>query len=140
MLSRDPGVNPKRVATWRERQTVEDSETGPKAPCSIDDEVEQRHSTFKDAALKRLLCDCQGSVADAYCGNPRSACLRAQTKDRRRADSLRTHLHDLDIRAWQRHGNPAPSDAGPKPSGLCYNSQGLGKDHEMIDRQPLSDP
>ncbi|RWR24895.1 IS481 family transposase, partial [Sinirhodobacter populi] len=33
-LSRELGINPKTVAKWRKRQTVEDMKTGPKEPCS----------------------------------------------------------------------------------------------------------
>ena len=33
-LSRDLGINPKTVAKWRKRATVEDLKTGPKAPHS----------------------------------------------------------------------------------------------------------
>ncbi len=33
-LSRDLGINPKTVAKWRKRQTVEDLKTGPKEPRS----------------------------------------------------------------------------------------------------------
>jgi transposase-like protein len=31
-LSRELGINPKTVAKWRKRKTVEDLKTGPKAP------------------------------------------------------------------------------------------------------------
>jgi len=31
-LSREFGVNPKAVAKWRKRETVEDRKTGPKEP------------------------------------------------------------------------------------------------------------
>ncbi|KQO07851.1 transposase [Sphingomonas sp. Leaf242] len=31
-LSRELGINPKTVAKWRKRATVEDLKTGPKAP------------------------------------------------------------------------------------------------------------
>ena len=33
-LSRDLGINPKTVAKWRKRQTVEDLKTGPREPRS----------------------------------------------------------------------------------------------------------
>ena len=33
-LSRELGINPKTVAKWRQRQTVEDMKTGPKEPRS----------------------------------------------------------------------------------------------------------
>ncbi|SEK21257.1 hypothetical protein SAMN04488526_0001, partial [Jannaschia helgolandensis] len=33
-LSRELGINPKTVAKWRKRQTVEDQKTGPKEPRS----------------------------------------------------------------------------------------------------------
>lgn len=33
-LSRELGINPKTVARWRKRTTVEDLKTGPKAPHS----------------------------------------------------------------------------------------------------------
>ena len=33
-LSRELGINPKTVAKWRNRQTVEDRKTGPKEPRS----------------------------------------------------------------------------------------------------------
>ena len=33
-LSRELGLNPKTVAKWRKRQTVEDRKTGPKEPRS----------------------------------------------------------------------------------------------------------
>jgi transposase-like protein len=33
-LSRELGINPKTVAKWRKRQTVEDLKTGPKEPRS----------------------------------------------------------------------------------------------------------
>ena len=33
-LSRELGINPKTVAKWRKRTTVQDLKTGPKAPCS----------------------------------------------------------------------------------------------------------
>ena len=33
-LSRELGINPKTVAKWRKRATVEDLKTGPKEPCS----------------------------------------------------------------------------------------------------------
>ena len=33
-LSRELGINPKTVAKWRKRQTVEDLKTGLKEPCS----------------------------------------------------------------------------------------------------------
>ena len=33
-LSRDLGINPKTVAKWRKRQTVEDRKTGPREPHS----------------------------------------------------------------------------------------------------------
>ncbi|RZK37389.1 MAG: IS481 family transposase, partial [Hymenobacter sp.] len=33
-LSRELGINPKTVAKWRKRATVEDQKTGPKAPHS----------------------------------------------------------------------------------------------------------
>ncbi|MEM9431333.1 MAG: IS481 family transposase, partial [Pseudomonadota bacterium] len=33
-LSRELGINPKTVATWRKRQSVEDLKTGPKEPRS----------------------------------------------------------------------------------------------------------
>lgn len=33
-LSRELGINPKTIAKWRKRQTVEDSKTGPRAPRS----------------------------------------------------------------------------------------------------------
>ncbi len=34
-LSRELGINPKTVAKWRKRQSVEDRKTGPKEPRSI---------------------------------------------------------------------------------------------------------
>ena len=33
-LSRELGINPKTIAKWRKRETVEDRKTGPKEPCS----------------------------------------------------------------------------------------------------------
>ncbi|WP_420853798.1 hypothetical protein [Rhodovulum imhoffii] len=33
-MSRELGINPKTVAKWRKRETVEDRKTGPKAPRS----------------------------------------------------------------------------------------------------------
>ena len=33
-LSRELGINPKTVAKWRKRETVEDRKTGPKEPRS----------------------------------------------------------------------------------------------------------
>src|SRR3546814_11675729 len=44
-LSRELGINPKTVAKWRKRTTVEDLKTGPKAP----------HSTTMTAAEEAMI-------------------------------------------------------------------------------------
>src|SRR3546814_4125644 len=46
-LSRELGINPKTVAKWRKRTTVEDLKTGPKAP----------HSTTMTAAEEAMIVD-----------------------------------------------------------------------------------
>ena len=82
-LSRDLGINPKTVAKWRKRQTVEDLKTGPREPRStilteaeeativafrrhtllpLDDclyalQVERMNRTIKDATVKRFHYD-----------------------------------------------------------------------------------
>ena len=48
-LSRELGINPKTVAKWRKRATVDDLKTGPKAP----------HSTTLSEAEEAMVGECQ---------------------------------------------------------------------------------
>lgn len=58
-LSREPGINPKTVAKWRKRRTVEDQETGPTGARSTipSEEGEAMIVAFRRHTL-RLLDDC----------------------------------------------------------------------------------
>ena len=55
-LSRELGVNPKTVAKWRKRQTVEDQKTGPKEPRStvLSEEEEAMVVAFRRHTLLPL--------------------------------------------------------------------------------------
>ena len=57
-LSRELGINPKTVARWRERATVEDLKTGPKAPHSttLSEAEEAMIVAFRRHTLLPLAC------------------------------------------------------------------------------------
>ena len=61
-LSRDLGINPKTVAKWRKRATVEDLKTGPKAPHSttLSEAEEAAVVAFRRHTLLPLACPREG--------------------------------------------------------------------------------
>ena len=68
-LSRELGINPKTVAKWRKRATVEDLKTGPKEPCSTTMSAEEEAmvvASKSDTRQKRRLG--YGPAGYAYTG------------------------------------------------------------------------
>ena len=65
-LSRELGINPKTVAKWRKRATVEDMKTGPKAPHSttLSEAEEAMVVAFRRHTLLPHDC-CSGRLAPA---------------------------------------------------------------------------
>ena len=57
-LSRELGINPKTVAKWRKRATVEDMKTGPTEP----------RSTVLTATEEAMIVAVQGTVRNSVCG------------------------------------------------------------------------
>ena len=57
-LSRELGINPKTVAKWRKRATVEDLKTGPKAPHSttLSEAEEAMVVAFRSHTLLPIAC------------------------------------------------------------------------------------
>lgn len=51
-LSRELGINPKTVAKWRKRATVEDLKTGPKAPHSTNSPKPKRQRSLRSGATR----------------------------------------------------------------------------------------
>lgn len=100
-LSRELGINPKTVAKWRKRQTVEDWKTGPREPRStvLSEEEEAIIVAFRRHTLLPL-DDC------LYALQPSIAHL------------TRSSLH----RCLQRHGNSRlPDMDGDKPKRQKFN-------------------
>jgi hypothetical protein len=108
-LSRGFGINPKTVAKWRKRQTVEDQKTGPRTPRSI---VLSEQEEAMIVALRRHtllpLDDCR------YALQPSIPSL------------TRSSLH----RCLQRHGiSRLPDVAGDKPKRQKFKRYPIGFFH-----------
>ena len=108
-LSREFGINPKTVAKWRKRQTVEDQKTGPKEPRStvLSDEEEAMIVAFRRHTLLPL-DDC------LYALQPSIPHL------------TRSSLH----RCLQRHGiSRLPDMDGDKPQRQKFKRYPIGYFH-----------
>jgi transposase InsO family protein len=111
-LSRELGVNPKTVAKWRKRQTVEDQKTGPKEPHStvLSEEEEAMVVAFRRHTLLPL-GDC------LYALQPSIPHL------------TRSSLH----RCLQRHGiSRLPDMDGDKPKRQKFKRYPIGYFHMDI--------
>lgn len=111
-LSRELGINPKTVAKWRKRQTVEDRKTGPKEPRStvLNAEEETMVVAFRRHTLLPL-DDC------FYALQPTIPHL------------TRSSLH----RCLQRHGiSRLPEVAGDKPKRSKFKRYPIGYFHMDI--------
>lgn len=108
-LSRELGINPKAVAKWRKRQTVEDQKTGPKEPHStvLSEEEEVMVVAFRRHTLLPL-DDC------LYALQPSIPHL------------TRSSLH----RCLQRHGiSRLPDVEGDKPKRQKFKRYPIGYFH-----------
>ena len=108
-LSREFGINPKTVAKWRKRQTVEDQKTGPKEPRStvLSEDEEAMVVAFRRHTLLPL-DDC------LYALQPSIPHL------------TRSSLH----RCLQRHGiSRLPDMGGDKPKGQKFKRYPIGYFH-----------
>ncbi len=108
-LSRELGINPKTVAKWRKRQTVEDQKTGPKEPRStvLSEDEEAMVVAFRRHTLLPL-DDC------LYALQPTIPHL------------TRSSLH----RCLQRHGiSRLPDVAGDKPKRQKFKRYPIGYFH-----------
>lgn len=108
-LSRELGINPKTVAKWRKRQTVEDQKTGPKEPRStvLSEEEEAMVVAFRRHTLLPL-DDC------LYALQPSIPHL------------TRSSLH----RCLQRHGiSRLPDMGGDKPKRQKFKRYPIGYFH-----------
>ena len=109
MLSRELGINPKTVAKWRKRQTVEDQKTGPKDPRStiLSEDEEAMVVAFRRHTLLPL-DDC------LYALQPSIPHL------------TRSSLH----RCFQRHGiSRLPDVDGDKPKRQKFKRYPIGYFH-----------
>ena len=107
-LSRGLGINPKTVAKWRKRQTVEDQKTGPREPRStvLSEDEEAMVVAFRRHTLLPL-DDC------LYALQPSIPHL------------TRSSLH----RCLQRHGiSRLPDVSGDKPNRLFPHRHRRGQD------------
>jgi hypothetical protein len=105
-LSRELGINPKTVAKWRKRATVEDLKTGPKEPCSttLSPEEEAMVVAFRRHTLLPL-DDCLYALQPSIPHRTRSA------------------LH----RCLQRHGiSRLPDVDGDKPKRQRFKRYPIG--------------
>ena len=91
-LSQELGINPKTVAKWRKRATVEDLKTGPKEPRST------------------VLTEAEEAMIVAF--RRHTLQLRTQAQDPQRSHALRIHLQNLDFRAKSIHLKSDPPNAG----------------------------
>ncbi len=108
-LSRELGINPKTVAKWRKRQTVEDQKTGPRVPRStiLSEEEEAMTVAFRRHTLLPL-DDC------LYALQPSIPHL------------TRSSLH----RCLQRHGiSRLPDVEGDKPKRQKFKRHPIGFFH-----------
>ena len=113
-LSRELGINPKTVAKWRKRATVEDKKTGPKAPhsTSLTDAEEAMVVAFRRHTLLPL-DDCLYALQPTIPHLTRSA------------------LH----RCLQRHGiSRLPDIDGDKPKRQSFKRYPIGFGGTMIPR------
>ncbi|WP_241691170.1 IS481 family transposase [Roseovarius sp. A46] len=108
-LSRDLGINPKTVAKWRKRQTVEDQKTGPRTPRStvLSEQEEAMIVAFRRHTLLPL-DDCLYALQPSIPNLSRSS------------------LH----RCLQRHGiSRLPDVAGDKPKRQKFKRYPIGFFH-----------
>src|SRR6056297_2646285 len=108
-LSRGVGINPKTVAKWRKRQTVEDQKTGPRTPRSIvlSEQEEAMIVAFRRHTLLPL-DDCLYALQPSIPSLTRSA------------------LH----RCLQRHGiSRLPDVEGDKPKRQRFKRYPIGYFH-----------
>ena len=111
-LSRELGINPKTVAKWRKRQSVEDRKTGPTEPRSA------------PQPPRRL---------------PRCVQLRPPPQDAQRSHTLRVYLQNLDFRARSIHRQSDPPDAGTEHLRIDFH-YGTEFMQKLFCSVPLSHP
>ena len=100
-LSQELGINPKTVAKWRKRATVEDLNTGPKEP----------RSTVLTEAEEAMIVAFRRHMLQ----------LRTQAQDPQRSHTLRIHLQNLDFRAKSIHLKSDPPIAGTEHLSGCHH-------------------
>ena len=117
-LSRELGINPKTVAKWRKRATVEDMKTGPSEPRSIvlSEAEEAMVVAFRRHTLLPL-DDCLYVLQPSIPHLTRSALHRCLQRHgiSRLPDEHRGSQH----RAGSIHPRPDPSNAGTEQLG-CF--------------------
>ena len=108
-MSRELGINPKTVAKWRKRETVEDLKTGPK----------ERHSTVSTEAEEAMIFAFRRHTL-----LPLDDCLHALQPTVRHL--TRSALH----RCLQRHAiSRLPDDGGDKPERQRFKRYPIGVFH-----------
>ena len=108
-MSRELGINPKTVAKWRKRETVEDLKTGPK----------ERHSTVLTEAEEAMIVAFRRHML-----LPLDDCLHALQPTV--PHLTRSALH----RCLQRHGiSRMPDDGGDKPERQRFKRYPIGVFH-----------